>query len=84
MITTVLVVGILIVCVIARLIGLFRAGIAREEADRSLLGEPVTRASAITRRVVGLYVRTPRVVIPAHNTDMPNDDPDSECTANYT
>ncbi len=84
MITTVLVVGILIACVIARLIAFFRAGIAREEADRSLLGEPATRASAVTRRVVGLYVRTPRYVIPANHTDVPNDETDSEYTANHT
>ncbi len=36
-----------------------RAGIAREESDSSLLGEPRTRASAVTRRVLGLYVRSP-------------------------
>jgi hypothetical protein len=39
---------------------LFRAGIAREESDSSLLGEPRTLASAVTRRVIGLYVRAPK------------------------
>jgi hypothetical protein len=44
---------------IAGVIALLRAGIAREEADHSLLGDPATRATAATRRIVGLYVRTP-------------------------
>jgi hypothetical protein len=40
-------------------IALLRAGIAREESDRSLLVGPRTRAASVTRRMVGLYVRTP-------------------------
>ena len=36
---------------------LVRAGIAREESDHSLLGEPSTRVAAAARRVVGA-VRT--------------------------
>jgi hypothetical protein len=38
---------------------LLRAGIVREDSDYSIKGQPATRASAITRCVVGLYVRTP-------------------------
>ena len=40
-------------------IALLQAGISREEADRSLLTDPATRAASVTRRLVGLYVRTP-------------------------
>jgi hypothetical protein len=38
---------------------LLRAGIAREESDKSLRSKPAARSAAATRRVVGLYVRTP-------------------------
>ena len=37
-----------------------RAGITREDSDRSIRGEPATLSSAVTRRVVGLYVRMPQ------------------------
>ena len=40
-----------------------RVGIRREESDHSLLGAPATRAATLTRRIVGLYVRTPRNAI---------------------
>ncbi len=33
---------------------MLRAGIAREESDKSLLGRPTTRASAVTRWIVDL------------------------------
>ena len=46
----------------AGVIGLLRAGIVREERDQSLLDLPATRASVITRRLVGLHVRSPRYV----------------------
>ena len=49
----------------AGVIGLLRAGIVREERDQSLLDLPATRASVITRRLVGLHVRSPRYVIAA-------------------
>lgn len=45
---------------IAGLVALVQVGIAREEHDRSLLDEPSTLTAALTRRIVGLYVRTPR------------------------
>jgi hypothetical protein len=50
---------------IAGAIGFLRAGIVREERDQSLLNLPTTRASVITRRLVGLHVRSPRYVITA-------------------
>jgi CHASE1-domain containing sensor protein len=37
------------------LITLTVIGITREESDKSLQREPSTRASAITRRIVGLH-----------------------------
>ncbi len=40
-------------------IAVLQAGISREEADHSLLADPATRAASVTRRMVGLYVRTP-------------------------
>jgi hypothetical protein len=51
-----------LVGVIAGVIVLLRAGINREESDRSLLDQPPTRAARATRRLIGLYVRTPRCV----------------------
>ena len=33
------------------------SGIAREESDNSLRGKPATLAAALTRRMVGFYVR---------------------------
>ncbi len=49
----------------AGVIGLLRAGIVREERDQSLLDLPATHASGITRRLVGLYVRSPRYAVEA-------------------
>jgi hypothetical protein len=40
----------------AGLIALVCAGIASEEADMSLRLGPSTRASALTRRIVGLHI----------------------------
>jgi hypothetical protein len=54
-----------LVGVIAGIVVLLRAGITREESDRSLLDEPPTRAARATRRVIGVYVRTPRCVAEA-------------------
>ena len=57
---------------IASPIAVMRAGIVREESDRSLLGAPATRTASVTRRVVGLYVRAPRQVITTgHGTSAP-------------
>jgi hypothetical protein len=63
MITVVIVASAFLAGVIAGVIVLLRSGIAREESDHSLLGDPATRATAATRRVVGLYVRTPERTI---------------------
>jgi hypothetical protein len=54
-VAAVLVTGLIIVGVVV-----LRAGIAREEHDRSLLDEPATLAAAAARRIVGLGVRTAR------------------------
>ena len=40
-------------------IAMLQAGIAREEADRSLLADPTTASAKVTRCLVGLYVRAP-------------------------
>jgi hypothetical protein len=42
------------------LVALLRAGIVREDSEHTLRGEPPTLAAALTRRVVGLYVRMPK------------------------
>lgn len=47
-------------CVMAGAVVFLRMGIHREESDNSLLDKPATCAAAVTRRVVGLYVRAPR------------------------
>ena len=60
MIIYALVAAAFVIGVFAAVIVLLRAGIAREERDRSLLDRPATRAAGITRRMVGLYVRAPR------------------------
>ena len=56
----------------AGVIGFLRAGIVREERDQSLLDLPTTRASVITRRLVGLHVRSPRYVIAADEETAPS------------
>ncbi len=60
MITIAILAAALVVGVIAGFIVLLRVGIGRENYDESFLDEPLTRATAVTRRVVGLYVRTPQ------------------------
>ncbi|HVB43638.1 MAG TPA: hypothetical protein VNF47_13155 [Streptosporangiaceae bacterium] len=41
------------------IVALLRAGIAREDSEYSLRGEPPTLAAALTRRIVGLYASQP-------------------------
>lgn len=53
--------------VIAGVMVLVRAGISREESDRSLIDEPPTIAAKATRRLVGLYVRTPHNAAGSHD-----------------
>ena len=65
MITFAIGAAVFVVGAMAGVIGLLRAGIVREERDHSLLDRPTTRASGITRRLVGLHVRAPRHVIQA-------------------
>jgi hypothetical protein len=59
MITIAILTAVFGIGLIAGLVALVRVGIAREEHDRSLLDQPPTLAVALTRRIVGLYVRTP-------------------------
>ena len=50
-----------------------RTSIAREESGNSLRGEPPTLATALTRRIVGLYVRLPeRGGHGEHEADRPD------------
>jgi hypothetical protein len=65
MIIYALVAAAFVIGIVAAVIVLLRAGIAREERDHSLLDRPATRAAGVTRRMVGLYVRAPRYVISA-------------------
>jgi hypothetical protein len=62
MITIAILVATFIAGAIAGIIALLRLGIAREESDKSLLGEPATRAAAATRRIVGWYGSRPQLV----------------------
>ena len=84
MIIAVLVTGAFMAGIMMGFIAFLRAGIAREESDRSLLVNPTTSASAATRRIVGLYVRTPRYVVPANPVSQryARDDPEdaTNCT----
>jgi hypothetical protein len=57
--TIIAILGAIIAASLIAGVAFIRAGIAREESATSLLGKPPTRASAVTRRVIGLYVRTP-------------------------
>ena len=63
--------AVFVAAAIAGAIGFLRAGIVREERDQSLLDLPATRASMITRRLVGLHVRSPRYVIAADAETAP-------------
>lgn len=76
MITVTIVAVAFIAGVVAGVIALLRAGIAREESDNSLRGEPATRASAVTRRMVSLYVRMP----PGTQPDDPANQMDAQET----
>jgi hypothetical protein len=58
-ITIALLVATILLIAIVIAVAMLRAGIAREESDKSLRGAPETLASTLTRRMVGLYVRMP-------------------------
>jgi hypothetical protein len=60
MITIAIVVAALITSLAVGLIALIQIGVAREESHQTLLTGPTSRSAAATRRVVGLYVRTPK------------------------
>jgi hypothetical protein len=59
MITIAIVISATILGLAVGVIAMLQVGIAREEADRSLLADPATCAASVTRRLVALYVRTP-------------------------
>ena len=63
MITIAILAAALVTSVMAGAIVLLRVGIGREESEECLFDEPPTRTAAVTRRVVGLYVRMPEQVI---------------------
>jgi hypothetical protein len=59
MIAFILLAAVSFASALAGVLALLRAGITREESDNSLRGKPATLAGALTRRMVGLYVRMP-------------------------
>jgi hypothetical protein len=59
MITIAIAVAAVVLGLAFAVIAMLQAGIAREEADRSLLADPATASAKVTRCLVGLYVRTP-------------------------
>jgi len=59
MITIAIVVAAVAIGLAFAVIAMLQAGIAREEADHSLLADPTTASAKATRCLVGLYVRTP-------------------------
>ena len=69
MITFAIVVAASVLGLALAVIVMLRAGISREEADHSLLADPTTRAASLTRRMVGLYVRTPDRLTDADRSD---------------
>ena len=68
MIAIIIVAVVFSASVLAGAVALLRSGIAREEIDNSLRGEPATLAAALTRRVVGLYVHMPQSAAQADHT----------------
>ena len=68
MIAVTMIAAAFLMCLLAGLVALLRAGIAREESDKSLRSEPATLAALLTRYVVGLYVRMPQSAPPAGHT----------------
>ena len=69
MIAIIIVAVVSFASVLAGVVALLRSGIAREEIDNSLRGEPPTLAAALTRRVVGLYVHMPQSAVQADHSN---------------
>ena len=65
MITIALAAAAFVAGVVAGAIALLCMAIGREETQKSLNADPSTRSVAATRRVVGLYVRSPQRLISA-------------------
>jgi hypothetical protein len=68
--TSITIVAAFLAGAIAAVLVLLRMGMASEKPDTTLSSHPPTRSAAATRRVVGLYVQTPRSAgQPDHGTD---------------
>lgn len=59
MITALIVIAMAPAVVMACVVTLLRAWLRREDTGHSIKAAPSTRTSAVSRRIVGLYVRTP-------------------------
>jgi hypothetical protein len=72
-ITVTILAAALLGSVVVGLTALLSVGIAHEERNHSMLGQPATRAAAVTRQVVGLYVRAPEYTAcqAAHESGCP-------------
>jgi len=79
MIAIIILAAAIVASILAGAVALVRAGIAREESDNSLRGEPPTLAAALTRRVVGLYVRMPEDAAQADSVNDQNDAGHGHC-----
>ena len=67
--------AVAVASVLTAVVVLLRAGIAREDSEYSLRGEPPTLAAALTRRIVGLYASRPE---DAAQADPANGQPDAD------
>jgi len=59
--------------VIAGIVALLCASIAREDDDKSLMCRPPTRAAAATRRIIGWHGSMPQRTVPLHRIAEPID-----------
>jgi hypothetical protein len=68
---------VVLASILIAFVALLRAGIAREDSDYTLRGEPPTLAAALTRRIVGLHVRMPQDTSqPGPSNDQTGTSPD--------
>lgn len=59
MIIVLIIIAVAPAVVLACVVALLRAWLRREDSGHSIKAAPATRTSAASRRIVGLYVRTP-------------------------
>ena len=71
--------AVVLASVLIAIVALVRAGIVREDSDYTLRGKPPTLAAALTRRIVGLYVRMPEDATQAHPTNDQTDTGQGYC-----